>query len=138
MTLNTLTPEEVIEIAAKQFGYTSQDLEKFDRSRPLPQIRQSLFWILRFKHGLSCRVIGELFGGRNHTTVLKGSELIYDLTYNPSLESIHRTIMSAINSEAVTTAELRNECERLRAENQDLKRRLDFLASQLSLDALPL
>jgi chromosomal replication initiation ATPase DnaA len=60
--------------AALTFGYAEEELlAKRGRSERITQARQALMWAARY-HGYSLVEIGRYMGGRDHTTVIYGSE----------------------------------------------------------------
>ena len=54
------------------FSLSTGDLVSKSRSRPLTQARHIAMYLIRECTGLSLVKIGEIFGGRDHTTVLHG------------------------------------------------------------------
>lgn len=61
-----------IEAIARHHGLTREDFIGRNRSRRIAWPRQEAMHILRNKWGLSLTRIGQLIGGRHHTTVLDG------------------------------------------------------------------
>jgi chromosomal replication initiator protein len=78
--LEDLIPQKVAEIPAQliidqtatYFGLTPADLISKNRSRPLTQARHVGMYLMRECTDLSLIKIGEVFGGRDHTTVMHG------------------------------------------------------------------
>jgi chromosomal replication initiator protein len=62
--------DTILAEAAAYFGVTVDDLRSQNRSRPLVQARQIAMYLVRDLTDLSLPKIGEVFGGRDHTTVL--------------------------------------------------------------------
>lgn len=62
----------VLEETARYFGLSVEDLVSPSRSRPLTTARHVAMYLLRECTAMSYVRIGELFGGRDHTTVLHG------------------------------------------------------------------
>ncbi len=60
----------VLEETARYFGLSVEDLVSPSRSRPLTTARHVAMYLLRECTAMSYVRIGELFGGRDHTTVL--------------------------------------------------------------------
>ena len=71
-----LTPQLVIELVAEQFDVTVDDLTGKKRNREIALPRQVAMYLCRELIGLSTPAIGQLFGGRDHTTVMHGCEKI--------------------------------------------------------------
>ncbi|MBQ8589936.1 MAG: chromosomal replication initiator protein DnaA [Firmicutes bacterium] len=87
-----VTPEDIKRIVAKHFNVKLADFDSSKRSRNIAYPRQIAMYLCREMTGLSLPKIGELFGGRDHTTVLHGCEKIAkDLEDNPNSE-LHQTI----------------------------------------------
>ena len=87
-----VTPEDIKRIVAKHFNVKLADFDSSKRSRNIAYPRQIAMYLCREITGLSLPKIGELFGGRDHTTVLHGCEKIAkDLEDNPNSE-LHQTI----------------------------------------------
>lgn len=74
-----INPLEVINVIASYFQLKLSQLkgEKRDRSLSLP--RQIVYYVLRVEIGLPLMKIGELLGGRDHTTILHGVRKISKL-----------------------------------------------------------
>ncbi len=69
---NEIPPQLIMEETATYFTLTTGDLVSKSRSRPLTTARHIGMYIMRECTGLSLVKIGEIFGGRDHTTVLHG------------------------------------------------------------------
>ncbi len=67
-----IPPQLIMEETATYFTLTTGDLVSKSRSRPLTTARHIAMYIMRECTGLSLVKIGEIFGGRDHTTVLHG------------------------------------------------------------------
>jgi len=67
-----IPPGLILEETARYFGLSVDDLVSPSRSRPLTTARHVAMYILRECTAMSYVRIGELFGGRDHTTVLHG------------------------------------------------------------------
>jgi chromosomal replication initiator protein len=67
-----IPPSLILEETARYFGLSVDDLVSPSRSRPLTTARHVAMYLLRECTALSYVRIGELFGGRDHTTVLHG------------------------------------------------------------------
>jgi chromosomal replication initiator protein len=62
--------DTILAEAAAYFGVTIEEMRSQNRSRPLVQARQIAMYLVRDLTDLSLPKIGEVFGGRDHTTVL--------------------------------------------------------------------
>ncbi|MBI4260614.1 MAG: chromosomal replication initiator protein DnaA [Actinobacteria bacterium] len=63
-------PEVIMDETAAHFSLSRADLVGKSRSRPLTTARHIAMYLVREQNGLSLVRIGELFGGRDHTTVI--------------------------------------------------------------------
>jgi chromosomal replication initiator protein len=71
-TENEIPPQLILEETAAYFQLSAADLMSKSRSRPLTQARHIAMYLMRENTGLSLVKIGEIFGGRDHTTALHG------------------------------------------------------------------
>jgi chromosomal replication initiator protein len=71
-TEHDIPPPLILEETARYFSLSTGDLVSKSRSRPLTQARHIAMYLVRECTGLSLVKIGEIFGGRDHTTVLHG------------------------------------------------------------------
>ncbi|MBF2098764.1 MAG: chromosomal replication initiator protein DnaA [Gloeomargaritaceae cyanobacterium C42_A2020_066] len=70
------TPELVMEIVATLFEVSQQELQRPSRRRQVSFPRQIAMYLVRQYTNLSLPQIGNLFGGKDHTTVLYACEKI--------------------------------------------------------------
>ena len=75
-TETEIPPKMILEETAQYFSLSTGDLLSKSRSRPLTQARHIAMYLMRECTGLSLVKIGELFGGRDHTTALHGIKKI--------------------------------------------------------------
>ncbi len=71
-----IPPQLILEETARYFALSTGDLLSKSRSRPLTNARHIAMYLMRECTGLSLVKIGELFGGRDHTTALHGIKKI--------------------------------------------------------------
>jgi chromosomal replication initiator protein len=71
-----IPPDAIIAETAAHFGLSREDLVGKSRSRPLTTARHVAMYLMRECTGLSLVRIGEIFGGRDHSTVLHGIKKI--------------------------------------------------------------
>jgi chromosomal replication initiator protein len=69
-------PEKIIELVAKEWHTTPEALLGRDRSQKIAQPRQVAMYLLRKETDASLPQIGEVLGGRDHTTVMYAIEKI--------------------------------------------------------------
>ncbi len=68
--------EAILSETAGYFGVTVDDLRSQNRSRPIVQARQMAMYLVRDFTDLSLPKVGEVFGGRDHTTVLHACQKV--------------------------------------------------------------
>lgn len=73
-----ITPELIMEIIAKQYDITIDDLISKKRNREIAMPRQIAMYLCREMTSLSTTNIGRAFGNRDHTTVMHGCEKVAD------------------------------------------------------------
>ena len=71
-----VTPELIIEVVARQYSVSPEDLTGKKRSQEIALPRQVAMYICRQMTSLSTTSIGRAFGGRDHTTVLHGCDKV--------------------------------------------------------------
>jgi len=64
------TPAEIMSMVSSFYGISQDDLSGTSRTQAIAQARQIAMYICREQTGLSLPKIGQLFGGRDHSTVL--------------------------------------------------------------------
>ena len=81
--LDTLVPQRrpreaasVVKIVARHFSLTEDDLQGRSRTKEIANARQLAMYLLREENGLSLIQIGELLGGRDHSTVRHGVDKV--------------------------------------------------------------
>ncbi len=81
--LDTLVPQRrpreaasVVRIVARHFGLGESDLLGRSRTKEIASARQLAMYLLREENGLSLIHIGEILGGRDHSTVRHGVEKV--------------------------------------------------------------
>ncbi len=71
-------PERVLDIVCRTYNLSRERLLSTERSRPVALPRQIVMYLLRKEANLSLPQIGEILGGRDHTTVLYAIRKISD------------------------------------------------------------
>lgn len=73
------SPETILKAATEIFNISIEDLKSNSRRREISQARQVAMYLMRQYTDLSLPKIGELFGGKDHTTVMYSCEKISQL-----------------------------------------------------------
>ena len=74
-----IEPEQILRTIAEQYDVSLDELLSTSRSQRIAFPRQIAMYMLREESDLSLPKIGELLGGRDHTTIMYGHEKITDL-----------------------------------------------------------
>ncbi len=70
------TPASVVRMVAEHFSLTLEELTGRKRTKEIASARQVAMYLLREDNNLSLPAIGELLGGRDHTTVRYGVDRV--------------------------------------------------------------
>ena len=73
---DTITVEEILEVVGEYYGLDVPTLKSRQRSQTIALARQVAMYLLKDELHCSLPQIGEILGGRDHTTVLYGCEKI--------------------------------------------------------------
>ncbi len=93
------TPDLIIEETAKFYNLTSEDLKGQSRTRNIANARQISMYIIRKLTNFGLEAIGEVFGGRDHSTVLTSIRKVEDtISENKEFSQTIKDIISNINS----------------------------------------
>ncbi len=76
---NEVQPDDVVRKVAESFGLTIEKILGRDRSREVALPRQIAMYLLREEANISLPQIGEVLGGRDHTTVMYACDKVADL-----------------------------------------------------------
>ena len=74
-----VTPEGIMKAVAAYFNVTEADLLSQRRNREIATARQVAMYLTREQTRLSTTRIGDLYGGRDHTTVMHACDKIAEL-----------------------------------------------------------
>ena len=94
-----VTPELIIDMVARQYDTTAEDITGKNRSQQIALPRQIAMYICPSMTTLSTTSIGRAFGGRDHTTVMHGCDKIAasmnaDFAFKKKVEEIMGLIES--------------------------------------------
>ena len=92
-----ITPEKIKKIVCKKYNIKVADIESSKRTNNIAFPRQVAMYLIRELTDSSFPKIGEMFGGRDHTTVKYAcgkieDELEQDENFKEILESLKREI----------------------------------------------
>jgi chromosomal replication initiator protein len=91
-------PDAVIVVVAEAFDVSVEDLKGSSRKREISFARQIGMYLIRQHTNLSLPKIGEVFGGKDHTTVLYSCDKIAQLrNTDPNLSQTLRQLSDRIN-----------------------------------------
>lgn len=79
LSLNKQPAQEIIDTVCQETGVSFEKVRNKTRIREVVVTRQLIAFFCRKNSGLSCKSIGEMLGGRDHTTVLHACNTIQDL-----------------------------------------------------------
>jgi chromosomal replication initiator protein len=71
-----LSPERIVTAVAQHYGLSEAELTGRSRRRAISEPRQLCMYLIREETGTSLPQIGEMLGGRDHTTVMHGCQKI--------------------------------------------------------------
>ena len=93
---NIIIPNDIIAEVSKYYSITPSDLFGSSRQQAVAQARQIAMYLIREQTNLSLPKIGQLFGNRDHTTVMYANKKVTDLMkerralYNQVTEILNR------------------------------------------------
>ncbi|MDX2099959.1 MAG: chromosomal replication initiator protein DnaA [Leptolyngbyaceae cyanobacterium bins.59] len=92
------SPESVMKVVAEAYDVSLEDLKGNSRRREISQARQIAMYLMRQYTDLSLPKIGEVFGGKDHTTVLYSCDKVAQLREtDPSIAQALRQLSDRIN-----------------------------------------
>jgi len=102
----TLTPELIQRVVARQFGIAPDDLLGKKRDRDVTNARQVAMHLLRELTDISLPGIGQLFGGRDHTTVIHACDRVKaQLDESDEMKNLVSGLIAAMQGEGAKPSE---------------------------------
>jgi chromosomal replication initiator protein len=74
-----IEPEEIVRLVSETFGVSVERIISKDRAREVALPRQIAMYLMREELKISLPQIGEVLGGRDHTTIMHGCEKVAEL-----------------------------------------------------------
>jgi chromosomal replication initiator protein len=83
----SVTVDRILECVSRHYGVTVEDLKGRSRARDIANTRHIAIYLVRNLTGMSLPAIGQIFGKRDHTTILSSLDTVEkQLKRNPLLE----------------------------------------------------
>ena len=100
--VRSVTPTQVVDIVARAFNLTRDQLLGRDRSQNVALPRQIAMYLIREASNASLPQIGQALGGRDHTTVMYAIEKIADkVQTDPQFQMQVRRIQDQLQGQPV-------------------------------------
>lgn len=100
------SPDDVLTVITEEFHVAIEDLKGSSRRREVSTARQVGMYLMRQHTDLSLPKIGEVFGGKDHTTVMYSCDKIAQLKDNdPSMAQTLRQLSDRINQASQARAQ---------------------------------
>lgn len=96
--IKEVTPDLIIQVVSDHFGITSLDISSQKRNKEVVYPRQIVMYLCRNMTETPLQAIGNYLGGRDHTTIIHGSEKITaDIAKNETLRNTIDILKKKIN-----------------------------------------
>ena len=93
-----ITPQLIIDVVCEHFHITKEQMISKSRSNDIAKPRQIAMYLCKNMTGISLENIGELLGGRDHSTVIHGiNKVEAELQTNEATVNLLNTIKKKIN-----------------------------------------
>ncbi len=93
-----VTPDKILDIVAKYYKISKNDILGKSRRREIVLPRQISMWMIRNLTNLTFKEIGKLFKGKDHSTVMASIEKIdYQIKINETVKNALKNIKEKIN-----------------------------------------
>ena len=90
--------DTIIQEVARFYELDADSLRGQGQSKDIATARNVAMYIIREMTQLSLAEIGQLFGGRHHTTVINSINRVEKMMKEPEVNEIIRDIINAVNS----------------------------------------
>jgi chromosomal replication initiator protein len=91
--------ERIIAAVAEFYGLSPEDLLSTKRKADVLLARQAAIYLMRENTGISLKKIGEIFGGKDHATVINSVRRIEkEIEVDPELKNALSEIMSNVRN----------------------------------------
>lgn len=71
--------DQIIQFVTERTGVTYEQMQSPRRHREWVQARQAAMWLMRRNTSISLKAIANIFGGRDHSTVIHSCDLVDDM-----------------------------------------------------------
>ena len=93
-----VTPDLIIQIVSDHYGLTPLDISSQKRNKEIVYPRQIVMYLCRNMTDTPLQTIGRYLGGRDHTTIIHGSEKIAgDIKKDDTLKNTIEILKKKIN-----------------------------------------
>ena len=93
-----ITPEHIAKVVAEHYHISLEDIKSKKKTYDIAYPRQIAMYLCRKMTSVQLKSIGQMLGGRDHSTVIHGYEKIKnDLKYNPDLSATINIITKKLN-----------------------------------------
>ena len=93
-----VTPNLIIQVVSDHFGITPLDISSQKRTKEIVYPRQIVMYLCRNMTETPLQSIGRILGGRDHTTIIHGSEKIAaDMNKDENLKNTIEILKKKIN-----------------------------------------
>jgi chromosomal replication initiator protein len=94
-----ITPDMIIDETARYYSIPPEDIKSQKRNKEISLARQISMYLIRKQTNLGLQDIGDIFGGRNHSTVLESIRRIENsITQSPQFAKTIKDITTNVNS----------------------------------------
>ena len=97
---SSITPDRIVEHVSRYSGVSREDIYSIKRTAKIKNARQIAMYIIRELTDMSLSLIGDEFGGKNHTTVLHSvNEVVRKMDTDPKFRQSIQEMMENIKKD---------------------------------------